>query len=102
MGSSPQSCKICCFKNTNIVQGLPVQIYDDNDIKYLSQPNYSYIIFLQIRIKKYLHNRQALLNSNYLKLKTINTFKSNESSNNNINKSPPIENINNPKKIFDR
>ena len=101
MGSSPQSCKICCFKNTNIVQGLPVQIYDDNDIKYLSQPNYSYIIFLQIRIKKYLHNRQALLNSNYLKLKTINTFKSNESSNNNINKSPPIENINNPKKIFD-
>ena len=50
MGSSPQSCKICCFKNTNIVQGLPVQINDDNEIKYLSQPNYSYIIFLQIRI----------------------------------------------------
>ena len=100
MGSSPQACKICCFKNTNVVQGLPVQIYDNNVIKYLSQPNYSYLIFLQIRIKKYLHYRQALLNSNYIKLKTFNTFKSSESLNNNIKKSTPVKNINIINKIF--
>ena len=96
MGSSPQACKICCFKNTNVVQGLPVQIYDNIDNKYITQPNYSSLIFLQIKIKKYLHRKKSLSNSNLIKLKAINTLKSNSSSNNNIidNKVPKILNYN--------
>ena len=100
MGSSP-TCKICCFKKQNIVEGLPVQIYDNNDIKYISQPNYSHLIFLQIRIKRYLHYKQVLSNSNFIKMKTINTFKSNESINNEIKKNPKQEqNIDNNNKLF--
>ena len=84
MGSCPQNCKIFCFENSQIVKGLPVQIYDNIDNKYINQPNYSSLIFLQIKIKKYLRLKKSLSNSNLVKLKAINTLKSNSSSNNNI------------------
>ena len=96
MGSCPQNCKIFCFENSQIVKGLPVQIYDNIDNKYINQPNYSSLIFLQIKIKKYLRHKKSLSNSNLVKLKAINTLKSNSSSNNNIvdNKVPKILNYN--------
>ena len=90
MGNCPQACKIYCFEDTNIVKGYQVPIYDDIINKYSTQPNYSTLIFLQIRIKKYLRYKKLLSSSNYIKYKTINTIKSNSSSNNNIINAPKI------------
>ena len=95
MGSSPQNCKFCCFKNTKIVEGLQVPINNYNDNKYLSQPNFSSLIFLQNKIKKHLHQK----NENLIKLKTINTLKSIESSNNNYNE-PKIPKLDYKNNIF--
>ena len=83
MGSCPQNCKLFCFENSQTVKGLNVQIYDNIDNKYLSQPNFSSLIFLQFKIKKYLRNKKSLSSSNFIKLKAINSIKSNSSSNNN-------------------
>ena len=85
MGSCPQNCKIFCFENSQTVKGLNVQIYDNIDNKYLAQPNFSSLIFLQFKIKKYLRNKKSLSSSNFVKLKAINSIKSNSSSNNNVN-----------------
>ena len=71
MGNCPQACKIYCFEDTNIVKGYQVPIYDDIINKYSTQPNYSTLIFLQIRIKKYLRYKKLLSSSNYIKFKTI-------------------------------
>ena len=80
MGSSPSSCKICCNENTKIVKGLHVQIYDNdnNEInnKYLSQPNYSNLIFLQNRIKSYLHRKKILSSSKLFNNKDNNSINS--------------------------
>ena len=92
MGSCPQNCKIFCFENSQIVKGLPVEIYDNINNKYITQPNFSSVIFLQIRIKKFLRKKNSLSNSNLIKLNHINTLKSNSSSYNvlNNNKEPKI------------
>ena len=92
MGSCPHTCKIYCFEDTNIVQGFQVPIYDEIEKKFSTQPNYSYLIFLQIRIRRYLRYKKLISSSNFIKYKTINTIKSNSSSNNNIN-APKIKEV---------
>ena len=58
MGNCPT---ICCFRNIQIVNDYPVQI--NNKIEsakynnYITQPNYSSLIFLQTRIKRYLNSK---------------------------------------------
>ena len=63
MGSFPD---ICCYRNAKIVEDFPVQIHNKigNSYKsiYLTQPNYSSLIFLQIRIKRYLANKNLKTN----------------------------------------
>ena len=58
MGNCPEAC---CFRNVKIVNDYPVQIYSDQENakynSYLTQPNYSSLIFLQTRIKRFLNNK---------------------------------------------
>ena len=58
MGSCPE---ICCFRKIKIVNDYPVQIYDNTENakynSYSTQPNYSSLIFLQTRVKRYLNNK---------------------------------------------
>lgn len=95
MGSSPSSCKICCYQKPKIVNSLHVQIYDnvnnENNNKFLSQPNFSYLIFLQNRVKKFIKQKNTLSSSKLINLQSNNTIKSNIFLN---------ENIITPKKIF--
>ncbi len=79
MGNCPQ---ICCIKNINIVNDYPVQIYDDTEKEnynsFQNQPKYSSLIFLQIRIKRFLNNK--IYNS---KEKLAANLLFNQSNNNN-------------------
>jgi hypothetical protein len=58
MGSCPE---ICCSKNVKVVNDYPVQITNNIENKdynnYLTQPNYSSLIFLQTRLKRFLNNK---------------------------------------------
>ena len=49
MGNLPQ---FCCSQNISIEHDCPVDT--NKNRKYLTQPNYSLLIYLQIRIKKFL------------------------------------------------
>ena len=100
MGSSPQTCKIWCYEKSKIEKDLQVPIYTIEDYKFLNQPNYSHLIFLQKRIKKFLNHKKTFSNSNLIKINTFNTLKSNESSNNNIINKPKITQIEYPKNKF--
>ena len=65
MGSCPNAC---CLRNVNIEKDLKVDIIKtikstSNNTIYSTQPNYSNIIFLQTRIKRFLNNRNYQMNN---------------------------------------
>ena len=93
MGNCPN---ICCLRNVKIVKDYPVQI--NNSIEnslynspYLTQPNYSLIIFLQTRIKRFLNskiiNTNEKLHANLLYNKPKNNLVNTSSNLNAINQS---------------
>ncbi len=63
MGSFPD---ICCYRKAKIVEDFPVQIHNtienSYNTRFLTQPNFSSLIFLQIRIKRYLINKNSKAN----------------------------------------
>lgn len=86
MGNCPN---ICCLRNIKIVNDYPVQINSiENSLynsPYLNQPNYSLLIFLQTRIKRYLNNK-AINNNEKLNANLLyNNQKINFNTSSNIN-----------------
>ena len=71
MGNCPD---VCCFKNVKIIKELKVEIIKKKNNEnvetnyYLSQPNYSTLLFLQTRVKRFLKTKnnqsQSLSNQN--------------------------------------
>ena len=63
MGSFPD---ICCYRNSKIVEDYNVQVHNkienSYNTQYITQPNYSSLIFLQLRIKRYLANKNSKVN----------------------------------------
>ena len=63
MGSFPD---ICCYRNSKIVEDYNVQVHNkienSDNTRYITQPNYSSLIFLQLRIKRYLANKNSKVN----------------------------------------
>ena len=72
MGNYPE---VCCFKNVKVVGDYPVQTNnnDENPLSdlYEKQPNYSFLIFLQTRIKQFLKKKRFNYNEN-LRTKFLN------------------------------
>ena len=60
MGNCPD---VCCFKNVKIIKELKVDINQKKSNEnvetnyYLTQPNYSSLLFLQTRMKRFLNNK---------------------------------------------
>ena len=84
------NCPTLCYRNVKIVNDYPVQIKNDENREYnnyLTQPNYSSLIFLQIRIKRFLNHKNSI-NDKF----SQNYFSTQKSNNNNPNKN--INNIN--------
>ena len=86
MGNCPE---ICCSKNVKIVNDYPVQINNNNENKdykdYLTQPNYSSLIFLQTRIKKHLNNKYNNSKNNITTNTLYNQKNNNKRFSSNIN-----------------
>ena len=87
MGNCPN---FCCLRNIKIVNDYPVQI--NNNIEnslynspYLTQPNYSSLIFLQTRIKRYLNNKAINTNEKLHANLLYNNQKNNLNTSSNIN-----------------
>ena len=86
MGNCPE---ICCSKNVKIANDYPVQIHPINENKefneYLTQPNYSTLIFLQARIKRYLNNKYSNSKNNITTNTLYNQNNNNKRFSSNIN-----------------
>ena len=86
MGNCPE---ICCSKNVKIVNDYPVHINKNNENKdycdYLTQPNYSTLIFLQTRIKRYLNNKYNISKNNITTNTLYNKNNNNKRFSSNIN-----------------
>ena len=82
MGSYPD---ICCIRNQKIIKELAVDINNNNEISnnsnYLTQPNYSSLLFLQARVKRFLNNKNYNSNTNQNNITTSNMSDNNIISN---------------------
>ena len=83
MGSYPD---ICCFRNQKIIKELAVDINNNNNeiannSNYLTQPNYSSLLFLQARVKRFLNNKNYNSNTNQNNITTSNMSDNNIISN---------------------
>lgn len=85
MGNCPN---ICCLRNIKIVNDYPVQINSiENSLynsPYLNQPNYSLLIFLQTRIKRFLNNKTIHTNGKLHANLLYNNQKNNLNTSSNI------------------
>ena len=95
MGSFPD---VCCYRKENIVEDYPVQIYNkienSENAYYLTQPNYSSLIFLQIRIKRYLSHKNyktnQIINSKFFNGQNNTKTSSNKTYTHNLITNPII------------